>query len=330
MVSSTRLWAFAMVIAAGLLIGAPAASGSGGPAIPSGTFGDGPVGPGSKAGTEFRYVTVGSQPTTLVSISTDGGRVRNQRTLDGSWALPAVTLFGDAGGLSVDGDTLVLIKPNYGPRPAERTRMVVVDTRRLRTERRLNLNGTFSFDAISPDGSHLYLVQYADPRDPLDYRVRSYDVADGRFDPGSIVDPDEPDEKMTGQPVSRATSPDGRWAYTLYGGGEETFIHALDTEAGIAQCVDLGQFKANQLYTLRLDVDPASGAITVLRKDDPEATVEPGGFEVTDLTAAPSPGASVGGDAGGDWIGLAALAAGIALLTGAAILVVRHQRRAAT
>jgi hypothetical protein len=330
MANSTRVWAFVTAIAAGLLIGVPAASAAGGPAIPSGTFGDGPVGPGGEPGSEFRYVTVGTRPTTLVSISTDGGRLRNQRMLDGSWALPAVTLFGDAGGLAADGNTLVLIEPNYGPRPPERTKMLVVETRRFRTQQRLNLDGTFSFDAISPNGRHLYLVQYASPRDPLDYRVRSYDLARARFEPGAIVDPDEPDEKMTGQPVSRQTSPDGRWAYTLYGGGEETFIHALDTQAGIAQCVDLEQFKRNQLYSLRLDVDSATGAITVLRKDRPEATVTPGSFEVTDLTTAPTAGESVTtDDAGADWVGFAALAVGIALLTGAGLMVVRRHRRAA-
>ena len=44
---------------------------------------------------------------------------------------------------------------------------------------------------------------------------------------------------MAGQPVAREMSPDGRWAYTLYGGGEETFIHALDTEGETAVCIDL-------------------------------------------------------------------------------------------
>jgi hypothetical protein len=330
MANSTRAWAFVTAIAAGLLIGVSTAAGAGGPIIPSGTFGDGPVGPGGTPGSEFRYVTVGTDPTILVRISTDGGRLGNQRMLDGSWSVPAVTVLGDAGGLSADGNTLVLMKPVYRPRQAERTRMLVVETRRFQTERRLNLEGTFSFDAISPNGRHLYLVQYADPRDPLDYRVRSYDLARGRFEPGSIVDPDEPDEKMTGQPVSRQTSPDGRWAYTLYGGGEETFIHALDTRAGIAQCVDLEQFKPSQLYMLRLDVDSATGAITVLRKNRPEATVTPGSFEVTDLTAAPTAGESVtADDAGGDWVGFAALAVGIALLTGAGLMVVRRHRRAA-
>ena len=45
---------------------------------------------------------------------------------------------------------------------------------------------------------------------------------------------------MRGQPLTRATSPDGRWAYTLYdGAGKEPFIHALDTSTRSARCIDL-------------------------------------------------------------------------------------------
>jgi hypothetical protein len=310
---------------------AGAALAAGGPLIPSGTYGTGPVGPGSRPDSSFRYVAVGGgdNPTVLERISTDGGRVTRQLPLDGSWALPAVTILNDAGGLSADGRTLVLVRPDYGRASAE-TKMLLVDTDRFRKLDHLTFDGTFSFDAVSPDGSHLYLVQYADPRDPLDYRVRSYDVSKHRFEPGSIVDPDEPDEKMTGQPVSRKMSPDGRWAYTLYGGGEETFIHALDTKAGAAQCVDLPGLERGQLYTLRLDVDRETGVITVLRDQTPKATVDAQTFEVTPVErSAPSVGTGGDGDASGDWVGFAGLAVGVGLLAGVAAIVVRHQRRAA-
>jgi len=300
---------------------------AGGPVIPSGTYGNGPVGPGSKPGASFRYVTVGSEPTILERISTDGGKVGRQLTLDGRWSLPAVTILGKAGGLSADGRTLVLIRPHYRL-SANRTRMLIVDTDRFRKLEHLTFRGAFSFDAISPDGSHIYLVQYADPRDPLDYRIRSYDVSSARFEPGSIVDPDEPDEKMTGQPVDRAMGADGRWAYTLYG-GHETFIHALDTKAGVAQCVDLPGFKPSQLYTLRLDLDPTTGALTVLRKDTAEATVDPTTFEVTAVERSAQSGATAADSGAGiDWIGVAAIAAGAALVGAAGLIAVRRRSRA--
>ena len=45
---------------------------------------------------------------------------------------------------------------------------------------------------------------------------------------------------MRGLPVTRATSPDGRWAYTLYdGAGKHPFVHALDTVGARAVCIDL-------------------------------------------------------------------------------------------
>ncbi len=44
---------------------------------------------------------------------------------------------------------------------------------------------------------------------------------------------------MQGLPMTRATSADGRLAYTLYS-AEEPFIHALDTVRGSAAvCIDL-------------------------------------------------------------------------------------------
>jgi hypothetical protein len=35
------------------------------------------------------------------------------------------------------------------------------------------------------------------------------------------------------------TGPGGRWEYTLYAGGRETFIHALDTVGRTSICIDL-------------------------------------------------------------------------------------------
>jgi hypothetical protein len=310
-----------------LAVGAPSAPASGGPIIPSGVYGgDGPTGPGAKPGSEFRYVTVGAGSTIIERISTADGTVGRFRSLSGSWATPAVTVLGEAGGLSADGRTLVLVKPAYGPRGGT-SRMLVLDTNRFETRRRVALDGTFSFDAISPDGGLLYLVQYASPRDPLDYRVRQFDLARGEFRGGAVVDPDEPEEKMTGQPVARATSSDGSWVYTLYGGGH-TFVHALNTELGQAQCVDLDQFGPRQLYTLGLAVDPRSGEITVLHKNEPAATIDPQTLVVGPPPAPEgiSPASSQGASAA--WVGPAAIALGVAVAIGAILVTLRRRRRA--
>ena len=50
---------------------------------------------------------------------------------------------------------------------------------------------------------------------------------------------------MGGLPMTRATGPGGRWVYTLYSGGTETFIHALDTVGATAACIDLEMLPAD-------------------------------------------------------------------------------------
>jgi hypothetical protein len=45
---------------------------------------------------------------------------------------------------------------------------------------------------------------------------------------------------MQGSPLTRATSPDGRFVYTLYQNpGGYPFVHALDTVRGVAHCIGI-------------------------------------------------------------------------------------------
>jgi hypothetical protein len=126
------------------------------------------------------------------------------------------------------------------------------------------LHGDFSFDAISPRGSLVYLIEYISPTDPARYRVRAYDLAADRLLAQPVVDPLEPGEKMGGSPLTRATSPDGRWAYTLYdGSGKTPFVHALDTTTRSARCIDLDALTGMNLSRMRLRVDAAAHTLTV-------------------------------------------------------------------
>jgi hypothetical protein len=207
--------------------------------------------------------------------------------LRGSWYVPAVASDRSPGGLSADGGTLVLttFPRSYPPR---HSRLAILDTRlflrhpqkgRRRPRHaitRLDLRGAFSFDAISPDGSRIYLIQnfYRRHGRLTHYEVRALDTASGRLLPGPIVDPEEPDERMQGSPVSRVNSPDGRWAYTLYAGPEETFLHALDTVAGRAVCVDLPQLEELSLrepFQLRLRLSGNGSAVLVHSRDTKDA-----------------------------------------------------------
>ena len=189
----------------------------------------------------FRYVTLATPRSTIVAaIRIRSGRVLRSGVVRGFYGVPIVAWDNSTGGISGDGRTLVL--GSYGPPPGATgaTPFVVLSTRTMRPIKRFQLRGSWAFDAISPDGSRLYLIEYlAAGRNPR-YRVRSADSATGRVDPEVIVDRREDEVLMRGQPVTRKGSADGRWAYTLYARpGAEPFVHALDTVEGDAYCVDL-------------------------------------------------------------------------------------------
>lgn len=246
------------------------------------------------AGSPYRYVTVTTHTTpklTVVArIDRRDGRVERWWQLGGDYDVPAVDYNGTGGGLSADGKTLVLSSfaignpPVYPPRV---TRLAILDTdlrpqRHLRAGQRrppsvfrsIELRGHFAFDAISPDGSTIYLIHHfpnlTGPSYITRYEVRAYDIKSDRLLPEPIVDPEEPEERMEGLPLSRAMSPDGRWAYTLYdGNGEEPFVHALDTVAGQAVCVDLPQMASLPRrfhYLLQLQARESGRQLVVLRR----------------------------------------------------------------
>jgi hypothetical protein len=186
---------------------------------------------------KMRYLAIQAGSGTLVeSITTQGGVVRHTRYLRGTYGIPLVAYDGRTGGLARNGRRLVLYSTSGPGRPS--TRFVVLDPARLRVLDRFSLNGYFGFDALSPDGSVMYLIQLRG--ESGDYAVRALNVATGRLYPGSIVDRREPDEKMTGIPVTRVGSGDGSWAYTLYMRPEKSpFVHALHTTHREAFCIDL-------------------------------------------------------------------------------------------
>jgi hypothetical protein len=273
-----------------------------------------------------RYVTVpAGRDTVLARVRRDGGQVLQSRVLRGSLTIPAVALDGTGSGLAADGRTLVLIRPRPGY-PRARTTLAVVDARMLTVRRVLRLNGDFSFDALSPDGGTLYLIQYTSRRDPTRYAVRAMDLRSGRLLPAPIVDPREPDERMRGYPLTRATSEDGRWEYTLYdGAGSHPFVHALDTVDQTAVCIDLdGLTGRKDLQALRLSLDSGQEQLSVVKGADPVALIDIRTFAVrmADATTAEDESSS----SMAPW-----LAGGlVTLLLGAAVARILRRRRPAT
>jgi hypothetical protein len=161
------------------------------------------------------------------------GTLRAHETIPGRWQLPAPAQDGTLEGVSANGRTLVLTGPQGG-------RFVILETSLANAGLVASLDRRFTYDAVSPDGETLYLVEHmTDPRHPGRYQVRAYDIATGRIQPGFIADKRELGEAMAGYPLARASSPDGGWVYTLYQGPEHAFVHALAASEGYALCIDL-------------------------------------------------------------------------------------------
>jgi hypothetical protein len=274
-----------------------------------------------------RYVTIPAGSKTIVErVEQHGGRVLAWRSLSGTFTIPAVAYDGSAGGLSADGTTLALIEPRASfPRAA--TRLLVLSTDGLKTRRLITLQGDFSFDAISPNGSWLYFIHYVSPNDPTRYLVQAFDVQRGRLLAKPIIDPKEPGEKMRGNPLSRAMSADGRWAYTLYdGAGATPFVHALDTVARSAHCIDLDGIAAGtDLWRLRLGIDRDDNQLVVRDRTTALLSVDLGTLRVARTQA---DGARLDGTRHFPTLLLVA-AAGVLLAGASGALWIRRRRRQA-
>jgi hypothetical protein len=92
------------------------------------------------------------------------------------------------------------------------------------------------------------------------YIVRGYNLHTHTLLPRRIADKTQASWVMQGWAVTRATSANGRWIYTLYANpGGYPFVHALDTVNSVAHCVGLpwpatnGEQGAVFNYSLRLN-----------------------------------------------------------------------------
>jgi hypothetical protein len=201
--------------------------------------------------------------------------------LRGFFGIPLVAYDGTTGGLAGDARSVVLA--SYGPLPGDSgtTRFVVLNTRTLATRRQIVLPGAWSFDAISPDAATLYLTQHLRAGENPLYRVRPLDLHTGQLR-GAIVDRLEGEDEMGGVPVARASSADGRWAYTLYARrGDAPFVHALDTSRREAFCIDLPlQLVYDKQWSLRLKLDASRALLSAWLPGSKVATVNVRTWEV--------------------------------------------------
>jgi hypothetical protein len=162
-------------------------------------------------------------------------------SLSGAWGLPRVTLNGGIGGLSADGRVLVLSQRFEPTGELQReSSFALLATKPLRLVDTVTLRGDFGFDALSPHGRTLYLIEHVSQSDLFRYRVRAYDTVTGKLLGRVIADKRQRSWLMDGYPVSRAASPGGRWIYTLYSNPDNyPFVHALDSVHRTAVCIGL-------------------------------------------------------------------------------------------
>jgi hypothetical protein len=224
---------FAILILLAAFAAAPAASAAGGPpqyALQGGT--GVPMPDGSR---HFVAIPGFADETTLIESIGSDGSVWNWPSFKGSWGIPIIT-YRDPAGLSRDGRTLVVQSLKSGAP----SRFLVINTRTMGERYRFTLQGNYSFDALSPDASRLYLIQRVDAKNYSRYIVRAYDLDTHTLLPGRIADRTQKSWVMQGDALTRTTSLDGRWVYTLYmNNGGTPFIHALDTVKGVAHCIGI-------------------------------------------------------------------------------------------
>ena len=282
-------------------------------------------GPGVRAPDgKTRYVALPMRAQTAIArVRVPDGSVESWAELDGAWGIPQPTPTAPGEGLFRDGSRLVVATFGAG----SPSRFAVVDTRRMQVDQTFSLDGSFAYDALSPDGSTLYLIQHVN-LDNLDrYVVRAYDLDEERLLPGRIADKTQPGWVMQGTALTRATSADGRWVYTLYSRpGGYPFIHALDAANGVAHCTGL-PWRGSQAALVNLRLTPRDDGRSVAvhwKSGKPWLTLDATSWRLRHADSASTP-----------WPWLVAAAAGVAApaLALAALALrrrrVRHDRREA-
>lgn len=183
----------------------------------------------------MRYVALNAvgKTTTLQAQRGVERTVVKSRSIDGTFGVPMLA-DSYADGIFRDGSAFVLQNVGYGAHSEFR----IVNASDLTVRDSISFDGTYSYDALSPDGKVLYLTQHTSANDVTHYVVRAYDLDSHTLRPGRIADKSQRGWVMQGFPATRTATKDGRWVYTMYANPSGyPFVHALDTVNGVAHCV---------------------------------------------------------------------------------------------
>ncbi len=141
----------------------------------------------------------------------------------------------------------------------------LVDTETGQLVKNFQVNGNFDLDAVSPNGSRVYLLERLNDSSGH-YYVRLYDVNKSQLAQGIVADKSElNDPRMVGSALTRQMASDGTRAYTLYTDtrGNIAFVHILPLASDYngARCINLPAGKSADLlhyYTLALSSDSST------------------------------------------------------------------------
>jgi len=199
------------------------------------------------------YAFDGASPAALQLIEAKTGRTITRVQLPGAFTFPDE--HGPApSGLSPNGRWLVLVGPS-----GERSRFAVVDTGLLKVAADVDVAGAFTYDAISDDGTSLYLIERIGAKaaqalvgvnPAYAYRVRVYDVPSAKLSETLVVDvklaaqtngdnaETRIDGIMNGIYQSSVPSRDGQWNFSFYYNPHRgPFIHVLHLNTRSAFCI---------------------------------------------------------------------------------------------
>jgi YVTN family beta-propeller protein len=242
------------------------------------------------------YTLEGASPTTLRWIDAKSGRTITQLALAGSYTFADERELAPSG-LSPNGRWLVLLGE------AGRTSsFAIIDTGLLKLAAVAQVGGPFTYDAISDDGTSLYLIERITPEAArqigasaaYSYRVRVYDVPAAKLSETLVVDvklaaqptgdsnaETRVDGIMSGIYQSSVPSPDGLRNFSFYyNPNRGPFIHVLHLDSRTAFCIlDLpivsGGYEQRLGWSLALTPSgrtlyAANGALGLVSAIDPD------------------------------------------------------------
>ncbi|GAC1432405.1 MAG: hypothetical protein NVS4B1_25720 [Ktedonobacteraceae bacterium] len=219
--------------------------------------------------------------TTITVTSTQDGAVVRHFTVSGTYSTTGNDYTKSV--LSSNGRWLVL-------RQLEQTEtkstFAFVDTQAATLTKTFSLQGNFDLDAVSPDGSRVYLLERLHDTTGH-YYVRRYDVHTNNLVQTIIADKQEiNDPRMLGSALTRQMAADGSRAYTLYTDTRSNiaFVHILPLASDFngARCINLPAGTSADLlhyYTLVLSSDGSTlyatnavlGVMVVINVTDKDA-----------------------------------------------------------